>query len=137
MLTVLKVELTLVPSEVTMVMQATMMSASITAYSTAVGPSSRCRKSTTEFAKRDSMCVSSLVQRRLRRGPLASAPTAPGYVPKACGRPVADGTPARLAVWTTPFGSLAIPKGTGTHGFASHPSGWFAFVVEHGNRSPR
>src|SRR5262249_46005443 len=39
-LTVLKVPLTLVPSDVTIVIQATRMSASMTAYSTAVGPSS-------------------------------------------------------------------------------------------------
>jgi hypothetical protein len=41
--TLLKVPLTLVPSEVTIVMQAIKMSASITAYSTAVGPSSLVR----------------------------------------------------------------------------------------------
>jgi hypothetical protein len=33
---------------------------------------------------------------------------------------------------TTPFGSLAIrPLRERTHGFASHPRGWFAFVVDH------
>src|SRR5262245_21772974 len=43
-LTVLNVPLTLVPSVVTIVMQATRISASITAYSTAVGPSSLAMK---------------------------------------------------------------------------------------------
>src|SRR5262245_14402868 len=42
-LTVLKVPLMLPPSDVTMPMQATMMRATITAYSTAVGPSSLTR----------------------------------------------------------------------------------------------
>jgi hypothetical protein len=35
--------------------------------------------------------------------------------------------------WTTPFGNLAILIELRTHGFASHPYGWFAFVVEHEN----
>jgi hypothetical protein len=32
-----------------------------------------------------------------------------------------------------PFGNLAILTMLRTHGFASHPYGWFAFVVELGN----
>src|SRR6185437_14960479 len=49
LLTLLNVPLTLVPSEVTIVMQATRIRASITAYSTAVGPSSLTRNRRTEF----------------------------------------------------------------------------------------
>src|SRR3954467_10562685 len=46
------VELTLVPSEPTMAMQATMISASMTAYSTAVGPSSLARNRWTRDSRR-------------------------------------------------------------------------------------
>src|SRR4051794_12533707 len=49
-LTVLKVPLTLVPKVVTMVMHATRIKASITAYSTAVGPSSPARNRETRVA---------------------------------------------------------------------------------------
>src|SRR4051794_41255749 len=49
--TVVKVCLALVPRVVMAAMQTTMIKASITAYSTAVGPSSRFRNVTTDFAK--------------------------------------------------------------------------------------
>src|SRR5438874_2129132 len=48
-----KVALALVPSAVMAAMQTTMIRASITAYSTAVGPSSRFRKLTTDEARRE------------------------------------------------------------------------------------
>jgi hypothetical protein len=51
--TVLKVLLMLVPSVVTIPMQATRIRASMTAYSTAVGPSSLVRKREIEVVKRD------------------------------------------------------------------------------------
>jgi len=51
--TVLKVLLTLVPSVVTIAMQATRIRASMTAYSTAVGPSSLVRKREIEVGKRN------------------------------------------------------------------------------------
>jgi hypothetical protein len=44
--------LTLPPSEVTIAMQATRIRASITAYSTAVGPSSLVKKQDTDLKKR-------------------------------------------------------------------------------------
>src|SRR5439155_327344 len=50
-----KVLLALVPRVVMAVMHTTTISASMTAYSTAVGPSSFFRKLTTDLVKRDSM----------------------------------------------------------------------------------
>src|SRR5947209_2862894 len=55
--TVLKVALALVPMVVIAVMHTTMIRASMTAYSTAVGPSSRLTKLTTAWEKRDSIAV--------------------------------------------------------------------------------
>src|SRR5262245_52537232 len=49
-LTVLKVALALLPSAVSVPMQTTMIRANMTAYSTAVGPSSALRNLTTFFA---------------------------------------------------------------------------------------
>ena len=50
--TVVNVALAFVPRVVIAAMQTTMMSASMTAYSTAVGPSSRFRKSTANCVNR-------------------------------------------------------------------------------------
>src|SRR5262249_34117063 len=54
--TVVKVALALVPSVVMAAMHTTMISASMTAYSTAVGPSSRFRNSTADWVNRR-MCL--------------------------------------------------------------------------------
>ena len=51
MFTLLKVELTEVPKLVTIVTQATKIKASMTAYSTAVGPSSLTRNFSTQFIR--------------------------------------------------------------------------------------
>src|SRR5438270_14036304 len=53
--TLVKVLLALVPRAVMAVMHTTIMRASMTAYSTAVGPSSRLTKSTTAREKRESI----------------------------------------------------------------------------------
>src|SRR5262245_45190158 len=53
--TLLNVELALPPRVVIAAMHTTMIRASITAYSTAVGPSSRFRKFTTHWGIRDNM----------------------------------------------------------------------------------
>ena len=55
--TLLNVLLTLVPSVVTIAMHATRIKASMTAYSTAVGPSSLARNWDTKVTKRDIVLV--------------------------------------------------------------------------------
>src|SRR5262249_30640789 len=59
-----KVLLVLVPRAVMAVMHTTIISASITAYSTAVGPSSCFRKRATVLDMRDNMTSLFLVQRK-------------------------------------------------------------------------
>src|SRR5262245_22935279 len=80
-------------------MQTTMIRASITAYSTAVGPSSAFRNSTTRRFRFDSMFHTSF---RLvpTKGPLRRTKFRDS-------RQAATAAPG----WTKPFGSLAIPLG--------------------------
>src|SRR5579871_5849469 len=89
--TLLKVLLAFLPSVVIAAMHTTMINASITAYSTAVGPSSLARKSVTERVKRDSIGRFLSVQRSSsrRRAPGQGAHAGPGPDP---------GTIARRAV---------------------------------------
>src|SRR5204863_1577304 len=75
LLTLEKVLLALLPSAVMATMHTTMIRASMTAYSTAVGPSSRFRKFTTLRVRWENMCVGPFRSRESeRRGDTASVP---------------------------------------------------------------
>src|SRR5262245_59064313 len=84
--TVVKVLLALVPRAVMAVMHTTMIRASMTAYSTAVGPSSRFRKLTT-FSANLRMAVLTFCAKNLgrgqKRGEAGARPCAAGLVPTA------------------------------------------------------
>src|SRR5215470_18481095 len=98
-------------------MQTTMIRASITAYSTAVGPSSRFRKFTTFCFRFDSMThILSLSPDK--RTDEETKHTLPHTVPASAASTTPDVAEAFLG-GLTPFGSLAIQRGT--HSFASHP----------------
>src|SRR5947208_1950680 len=83
------------------VMHTTMMSANMTAYSTAVGPSSALRKLTADLVMRDNMVGQSFRESRqkVRQVRLAAA--------EALASPLEWRRPSGL----TPFGGLATPEG--------------------------
>src|SRR2546421_176148 len=97
-------------------MQTTMISASMTAYSTAVGPSSRLRKLTNFFFRFASMShiLSFSPEKRTSRGETVTVHR-PGNLTAAS--PGANVAPGRF------LGGLAFRQPgdpRGTHGFASH-----------------
>src|SRR5215467_6057607 len=106
--TVVKVLLALVPRAVMATMHTTIIRANITAYSTAVGPSSCFRKRTTALDIRDNMTNLFLVQRK------SMCPETSGKFPDplqaTCPEKQVEwqGWEALSFRWTTPFGSLAI-----------------------------
>jgi len=142
--TVVNVVLAFCPRMVIAPRHTTMMSASMTAYSTAVGPSSCVRKPTANFCKRANM--TDPFRSRESNG-------SQGCLEKTltCARALAAAQGSAFSLTrgkhpfkkmyadrgTTPFGSLAIrSRRNRTHGFASHPRGWFAFVVVHDHTRP-
>src|SRR5262249_15521552 len=130
-----KVLLALLPRAVMAVMHTTMISANMTAYSTAVGPSSERTNRPSERAKRASMTSPSgpkkignetrgdQHRRPHGRATSWSAGSAHGEAERDQGRP--RGGPLHSVTWR----SLAAIAAR-THGFASHPYGWFALVVD-------
>src|SRR5438552_1442349 len=113
-------------------MHTTMIRASMTAYSTAVGPSSRFRKFTTAFFRFFSMThILSLSPHKRTdeetKHPISHPSGFCPFVDTRCRR--------RIPGWTNTIRQPGDPRGT--HGFASHPSGWFAFVEEPGSGAVR
>src|SRR5262245_25110583 len=107
-------------------MQTTMIRASITAYSTAVGPSSAFRKLTSLlliFCNMIHILSLSPDKRTVRR----KKPSRGGLSRRFDCSPDDDVAPGRFLGGLT-FRRPGGPRGT--HGFASHPCGWFAFVEE-------
>src|SRR5262249_44495764 len=116
LLTLLKVELTLVPSAETMVMHATMIRASMTAYSTAVGPSSLTRNRRTREAK---ACMRVSLEGDARHLGSRRASRRDGHLievrgsvgPRTCPRPPPAISPDHSGHRNPRFGSAGSSKG--------------------------
>ena len=132
--TLVNVVLAFWPRVVMAQMQTTIMRANITAYSTAVGPSSLVMNSDTARENFVNMEQTSLVQRLFSTRAFWHDPDGPAkhlaeLVGLRCDVIDARGGtrprgPLHSVAWLSASGKKR------THSFASHPYGWFAFVVD-------